>query len=324
MFILYVMQNIETPDYRKKPQSSLQKILDTNVKLGDIVWLLLCSVLALQTANFISHALQNKSKNSQYTIPDIPRTIWLHTHMATKSVVDLILKKWGLTQIPDSINYGSKSKNTYIDISPYKHLLTSDSLFLLKNIEGGRFETSVWVNEYCQKDYYKYKPLLQKISSEWIHIQENDSYRDKVGKIQKFIAWLDYDNDILYLGDSAKLSAASDYQLPVLANILIGNMDCNNKTWMFVELCRVNNIISGIGISWNHAAPAVFTDTKDEVWSYIDPNVSVDRASGWSLNGIVVDPTWSITTDIGQKPLLAGATDAASYKGMTFTIFWPK
>ena len=244
--------------------------------------------------------------------------------MATKSVVDLILKKGGLSQIPDSINYGSKSENTYIDISPYKHLLTSDSLFLLKNIEGGRFETSVWVNEYCQKDYYKYKPLLQKISSEWIHIQENDSYRDKVGKIQKFIAWLDYDNDILYLGDSAKLSAASDYQLPVLANILIGNMDCNNKTWMFVELCRVNNIISGIGISWNHSAPAVFTDAKDEIWTYIEPNISFDRASGWSLNGILVDPTWSITTDTGQKPLLAGSTGAESYKGMTFTIFWPK
>ena len=69
------MQDIEIPDYRKKPQNSLHKILDTNVKLVNVLYFIIYSSLAVQTTNLISHVFQNKSKSSQYTIPDIPNNI---------------------------------------------------------------------------------------------------------------------------------------------------------------------------------------------------------------------------------------------------------
>ncbi|EKD25523.1 MAG: hypothetical protein ACD_80C00038G0002 [uncultured bacterium (gcode 4)] len=298
--------------------------------LNPITWWLAAAIPFLLSTSFNDIAntkLLEKPEQKTYIpyiAPEISDSIWFHTNIFSKTIKDIILKKWWLKEMPDSINYTVAWQKKQMDISEYVNSLENDSLFLSKNLGNDLTDASKSISAYCAQDYYRYKSLLQKISLEWVGIETNDSYRDKVSKIQKFVNSFEYENDILYLGKNGTLSAMSDYQLPFLANILVGKMDCNNKAWLFVELCRVNNIISGIWLSSTHASPAVFSDSKDEMWKYLSPNVSIDKPSWGFYNGIIVEPTWNMIINWQKELLLAWDTDNKAYIWMAFTIFWPK
>jgi hypothetical protein len=49
----------------------------------------------------------------------------------------------------------------------------------------------------------------------------------------------------------------TDYQLPGVIIVMANAGDCNNKTGLFLQLCKANGILSAIGISPGHAFPLV-------------------------------------------------------------------
>ncbi len=232
----------------------------------------------------------------------------------TISISDIIKKKWWYDSIPDIISHNN-AVNT-IDIRDYKSTLEQASLSSLSTWWNSETSYAINLVHYLQKDFQWNQCILEDVSSLRVGIVADDSYRDKVAKIHKFVRWLWYERDLLYLGKDWNLLALSDYQLPSVANLIIGKMDCNNKAGLFVQLCWVNNIVVGLGSSMTHMSPVVYSDVHDNMRNFIKPNTSV-----WSMyNGAIVDPT---NTDISNKiarPGIVWDMIWDKYNGMKFVV----
>ncbi len=232
----------------------------------------------------------------------------------TGSVPEIIKRKWWYDSIPDIISYKTNGTVDTIDVRTYNTFPIAIWLF---NTRGSsEISHATWLIRYLQKDFATNQCLLEDISSQRIAIKSEDSYRDKVTKIQKFVRSLGYERDLIYLGKNKTLAALSNYQLPVLANLMIGKMDCNNKTGLFIQLCRSNNILVGIWSSMTHMTPVVYSHKDDEMRKYIRANTSV-----WSAyNGVVVDPT---NTDVAggvRRPAITGDMTWEQYTEMKFIV----
>jgi len=203
----------------------------------------------------------------------------------TKSVSDLIKRKWWYDSIPEVILYKKENDIDTIYVGAYNDF--TDAIGLFNKRGSSEVSHATWLIHYLQNDFQTNQCVMEDISTQRIGIIPEDSYWDKVAKIQKFVRSLGYERDLIFLWDNKDLPALSNYQLPAIANLMIGKMDCNNKTGLFIELCRSNNILVGIWSSMTHMAPVVYSHRDDDMRKYIKENTSI-----WSTyNWVVVDPT---------------------------------
>lgn len=234
----------------------------------------------------------------------------------TSSVHDIIKRKWWHDSIPNNIVYKQNGTIDTLDVSDYTKSLKSLEIGLLNTRGSSEISHATWLIRYLQRDFNVNQCMFEEISSKWIDIWSEDSYWDKVTKIQKFVRSLWYERDLIYLGNNKNLPALSNYQLPSLANLMIGKMDCNNKTGLFVQLCRSNDILVGIWSSLTHMTPVVYSHKDDAMRKLIKANTTV----WYTYNWIVVDPT---NTDIAngvRRPAIAGDMIGDAYEGMKFVF----
>lgn len=236
--------------------------------------------------------------------------------IVTESTTDVIQRKWGYDSIPDVILYNKDGVVDTIDVSDYMDHVKNTDIGLLNTRWNSEISHATWLIRYLKKDFESQQCLFEEISLKRVTITPEDSYRDKVAKIQKFVRSLWYERDLVYLGKDKNLPALSNYQLPSLANLMIGKMDCNNKTGLFIQLCRSNNIIVWIGSSLTHMTPVVYSHTHDAMRNMIKANTSI-----WdTYNGIVVDPTISDFTNWIRRPWIAGDINGEAYNEMKFVV----
>lgn len=115
-----------------------------------------------------------------------------------------------------------------------------------------------------------HRTFLQAFSEKIIWISSQDAYTEKIYKIQKFIGQdITYKHDLNYFSKNG--SYMTDYQLPWSLTLILKSGDCNNKTWLFVELCRVNGILSAIAFVPGHTFPLVGYKSKDLEKGHIRP-----------------------------------------------------
>lgn len=234
----------------------------------------------------------------------------------TASIDDIIKRKWWHDTIPDIISYKKSGVTQTIDVGTYIENLDKTDIGLLNTRGNSEISHATGLIHYLQRDFQIHQCLFEDLSSKWITILPEDSYRDKVAKIQKFVRSLWYERDLIYLGDNQELPALSNYQLPSLANLMIGKMDCNNKTGLFIQLCRANNILVGIWSSITHMTPVVYSHKDDAMWKLIKANTSVWYVYNW----IVVDPTNTDITSGIRRPAVAGDMIGDPYEGMKFVF----
>lgn len=318
-------------------QNDKLSIQESTLSLKDSRLLLNASELSLKDSQI--KALRDSLK--QY-IPQsidtntlcIPDNIASGDVFFTKSINDIILKKANIKKIPQSLSYVIDWKKRIIDISSYVETLKTDSLILL---------SSLWINKnltnnllsYAENDYNKYNSILSDISHTVIWINDADDYWTKVNKIQKFVHNFGYEYDLLYLGkDGTPL--LTDYQLPTLANLIIGRMDCNNKSILFVQLCRVNNILSGIVKAtvegdW-HILPVVLYDAKSDLRKHKKPTqwLSFSDAEGKQYHWLFVEVTgWDGVKYISNNVIKTKTTPSVLSNSKlddwyNVSVFWPK
>lgn len=262
------------------------------------------------TANYIQSYVPEWSHEIQ--IDDISN----FESIFTGSVYDIIQKKWWYDGIPNSISYKKNGMIESIDVSCYLENLNSANIWLFNTRWNSEISHASGLIYYLEKDFKINKVLFEEISSQRINIVPEDSYRDKVAKIQKFVRSLWYERDLIYLWETQKLPALSDYQLPSLANLMIGKMDCNNKTGLFIQLCRSNDILVWVGSSLTHMTPVVYSNKNDAMRKIIKANTAVWYTHNW----IVVDPTNTDISNGSRRPAIAGDMIGDSYVGMKFVI----
>jgi hypothetical protein len=234
----------------------------------------------------------------------------------TTSVYDIIKRKWWYDSIPHTITYKNNGAIIPIDLDGYTEIFPDTTINLLNQRGSSEISRASGLIGYLQKDFSINQCILEDVSSQRIGITPHDSYRDKVAKIHQFVRSLGNERDVMYLGEDKSLVALSNYQLPAIANLMIGKMDCNNKAWLVIQLCWVHDIVVGIWASKTHMTPVVYSHEQDGIRKYIEENTSVWDTYKW----IVVDPSNSAIVSGVRRPAIAGDIVGDQYLGMKFVL----
>lgn len=252
-----------------------------------------------------------------YVHDTLPKSIF------SESIWDIIKKKWWFENIPCSISYKKNNQSLTIDISSMVEDICKQEPIILKSFWETKTEKIYGLLKYRSEDYHKNIDIMCDISEQWIDILPDDDYWTKVHKIQNFVWWLWYERDLIYLWEQWNLPALGDYQLPVVANLIIWTMDCNNKTGLFVQLCWSNDILVWAGMSQTHVAPVVYTHGSDKMRNFAKSNTSFSL-NGQKYKGVVVDPTGSDFTHKQPRPKIVWDIKWDAYKDMQFVIIKPQ
>ncbi len=177
------------------------------------------------------------------------------------------MKAWSLLKNKKDTAIDFWIKKVEIDSATLKSLHNEPLMFL----QNSSTHQSVVddIADYIYQDSEKYKTTLQKISADIVWITERDSYTERVYKIHKFV-WNDisYPKDIDAIKVSKHWELISDYHMPSLITALKKTGDCNNKTWLFLALCRVNGILWAVWWSPWHIFPLVAYNNPN-AWQWI-------------------------------------------------------
>jgi hypothetical protein len=212
------------------------------------------------------------------------------------------MKAWSILKDKNANKISYRGKELAIDSATLESLHVEPLQFL--QTDASRQHIVDFLANYIYQDAEIYKTMLQKISSDIIGITDKDSYTERVYKIHQFVG-----KDIAYPKneDAIKLSEhwemVSDYQVPSLITALHRIGDCNNKTWLFLALCRVNGVLWAIGISPWHIFPMVAYDNPDiwdviiKVWRYCYVPIEVTNPR-WTKGAIskIHSPLYAMQT----------------------------
>jgi len=300
------MQNKESssPDNNRK-LSLRNGIKYTSIGLACLAFLTIATnnIIDLFSKWKARHLAKDLKSSAPSWINNIDIDVVKIESMLTTSITDIIKIRGTYDSIPNTISYKKNGETYTLDVSDYISTLENAEIGILDKRGKDKTSRTTWLIDYLQKDFQTNQCIIEDISSQRIGIQPDHHYWDKVARIQEFVRSSGPGRDILGLGEKGNLSALSDYQLPWLASLMIRNIDCNNKTGLFVQFCRANGIPVGIGHSPTHIAPFVYTHEDDVLWQYLKSYTNF--TSRWTTyNWIVVDPSNTSIENGKPKPAL--------------------
>ncbi len=242
-------------------------MLRTTIAALALWWVLKKTVFSHENTIELKHdpeAVVWHPDSSQVKEPDVAYLDSLPSYALDSNVREIPLRRQFIWKEIDSIKY--KKTSIAIDKPTLDYLHSEKIYFFPRNTHQQVADSMIG---YIEKDYAKTKHIIQKISTDIVGIKPTDSYTERIYKIQQFVWNIPYQNDIVALSPHGKM--ITDYQLPGVIIVMSNAWDCNNKTWLFLQLCKANGILSAIGISPWHAFPLVGYKSHD-IW---DLNVHI-------------------------------------------------
>lgn len=226
-------------------------------------------------------------------------------------------------RVMSSSGWNFHQETIWVPIAPFLPLLDKK----IVNIDYENVSYQTQTNQYLAiftEDYYFSVEALKVLNSVVLKPWKSYNFWQRIKRIVNFIwshslveKWVEQ----LWEKVSLRwLTLKSDYNVPwALVPFLWWN--CNSNVWLFVQLCRLNNIPSAIWVTkWHCYAYIGVKDGDIETIKRTIPDVSLfDRVKVkkyWWITYIPVEPSsWWSWTDWELN---------ASWENDWFAIFWPK